>query len=77
MKVSETELKGCFIIEPQIFSDERGYFFESFHKEKFQQLTNIEVDFLQDNEAFSNRGVVRGLHFQKGQFASVIYSVFL
>ena len=69
MKVSETELKGCFIIEPQIFSDERGYFFESFHKEKFQQLTNIEVNFLQDNEAFSNRGIIRGLHFQKGQFA--------
>ena len=69
MKVTETHLKGCFIIEPQVFVDERGYFFESFHKEKFQQLTNIEVDFLQDNEAFSNRGVVRGLHFQKGQYA--------
>lgn len=69
MKVSETELKGCYIIEPQIFSDERGYFFESFHKDKFQQLTNIEVNFLQDNEAFSNRGIIRGLHFQKGQFA--------
>jgi dTDP-4-dehydrorhamnose 3,5-epimerase len=69
MKVTETHLKGCFIIEPTVFGDERGYFFESFHKEKFQQLTNIEVDFLQDNEAFSNRGVVRGLHFQKGHFA--------
>jgi len=69
MKVTETHLKGCFIIEPTVFGDERGYFFESFHKDKFQQLTNIEVDFLQDNEAFSNRGVVRGLHFQKGQFA--------
>jgi len=69
MKVTETNLKGCFIIEPQVFVDKRGYFFESFHKEKFQQLTNIEVDFLQDNEAFSNRGVVRGLHFQKGQYA--------
>ena len=69
MKVTETNLKGCFIIEPKVFIDERGYFFESFHKEKFQQLTNIEVDFLQDNEAFSNRGVVRGLHFQKGQYA--------
>jgi len=69
MKVTETHLKGCFIIEPKVFIDERGYFFESFHKEKFQQLTNIEVDFLQDNEAFSNRGVVRGLHFQKGYFA--------
>ena len=51
MKVSETELKGCFIIEPQIFSDERGYFFESFHKDKFQQLTNIEVNFLQDKRS--------------------------
>ena len=69
MKVTETHLKGCFIIEPQVFVDERGYFFESFHKDKFQQLTNIEVDFLQDNEAFSNRGIIRGLHFQKGQFA--------
>ena len=68
MKVTETHLKGCFIIEPQVFVDERGYFFESFHKEKFQQLTNIEVDFLQDNEAFSNRGVVRGLHFQTPPF---------
>ena len=69
MKVTETHLKGCFIIEPTVFGDERGYFFESFHKDKFQQLTNIEVDFLQDNEAFSNRGIIRGLHFQKGQFA--------
>ena len=70
MKVTETHLKGCFIIEPQVFVDERGYFFESFHKDKFQQLTNTEVNFLQDNEAFSNRGVaIRGLHFQKGQFA--------
>ena len=69
MKVTETDLEGSFIIEPQIFGDERGYFFETFNKEKFQKLTNLEIDFLQDNEAFSNKGTLRGLHFQKGKFA--------
>ena len=69
MIIESTILPEVKVITPEVFSDERGYFFESFHKEKFQQLTNIEVDFLQDNEAFSNRGVVRGLHFQKGQHA--------
>ncbi len=69
MKVTETKLKGCFIIEPTIFGDERGYFFESFNKEKFKKLTGKEIEFVQDNEAYSNRGVLRGLHFQIGEFA--------
>jgi dTDP-4-dehydrorhamnose 3,5-epimerase len=69
MKLTETKLKGCFVIEPTIFGDERGYFFESFNKEKFKELTGNEIEFVQDNEAFSNRGVLRGLHFQKGEFA--------
>lgn len=69
MQVTETKLKGCFVIEPRIFGDERGYFFESFNKEKFKELTGVEVEFVQDNEAFSNRGVLRGLHFQKGKYA--------
>jgi dTDP-4-dehydrorhamnose 3,5-epimerase len=69
MVVTETNLEGCFLIEPIVFSDERGYFFESFNKRKFKELTNIEIEFLQDNEAFSNKGVLRGLHFQKGEFA--------
>jgi dTDP-4-dehydrorhamnose 3,5-epimerase len=69
MEVTQTYLKGCFIIEPQVFGDERGCFFESFNKNKFRKLTGIEIEFVQDNEAFSNRGVIRGLHFQKGQFA--------
>ncbi len=69
MQVTETKLKDCFIIEPTIFGDERGYFFESFNKEKFKELTGKEIEFVQDNEAFSNRGVLRGLHFQKGEFA--------
>lgn len=69
MQVTETKLKGCFVIEPTIFGDGRGYFFESFNKEKFKELTGQEIDFVQDNEAFSNRGVLRGLHFQKGKYA--------
>ncbi|WP_347172992.1 dTDP-4-dehydrorhamnose 3,5-epimerase [Polaribacter uvawellassae] len=69
MQVTETNLKDCFIIEPTIFGDERGYFFETFNKQKFNELTGKEIEFVQDNEAFSNRGVLRGLHFQKGAFA--------
>ncbi|ARV07276.1 dTDP-4-dehydrorhamnose 3,5-epimerase [Polaribacter sp. SA4-10] len=69
MIVTKTDLEDCFIIKPQIFGDERGYFFETFNKEKFQKLTNLEIVFLQDNEAFSNKGILRGLHFQKGKFA--------
>ncbi|PCI07147.1 MAG: dTDP-4-dehydrorhamnose 3,5-epimerase [Flavobacteriaceae bacterium] len=69
MKVTETKLKGCFIIEPTIFGDERGYFFESFNKDKFKELTGVEIEFVQDNESYSTKGVLRGLHFQKGEFA--------
>lgn len=69
MKIEETYLKGCFIIEPTVFGDHRGYFFESFNEHKFKQETNIDIRFVQDNQAFSNRGVLRGLHFQKAEFA--------
>lgn len=69
MKIKETHLKDCFVIEPTIFEDDRGYFFESFNKKQFKELTNIEVNFVQDNEAFSNRGIIRGLHYQKEEFA--------
>ncbi len=69
MKVIETKLKGCFIIEPTIFGDERGYFLESFNKQKFHELTGVEIEFVQDNESYSTKGVLRGLHFQKGDFA--------
>jgi len=69
MTITETYLKDCFVIEPNIFGDDRGYFYESFNKKVFQEKTGLKVDFVQDNEAFSNRGVLRGLHFQKGEFA--------
>ena len=69
MKVTETHLKGCFIIEPTVFNDERGSFFESFHQKKFEEKTGLKVNFVQDNQSISQRGVIRGLHFQKGKFA--------
>jgi dTDP-4-dehydrorhamnose 3,5-epimerase len=69
MKVEETKLDGCFIIHDTVYGDERGYFFESFNKEKFQKLTGLDIDFVQDNQSMSKYGVLRGLHFQKGNFA--------
>ena len=69
MKATETKLKGCFVIEPSVFNDDRGYFFESYNKEKFEKLTGSTVNFVQDNESFSSKGVLRGLHFQKGAYA--------
>jgi dTDP-4-dehydrorhamnose 3,5-epimerase len=69
MKAIETKLKGCFVIEPNVFNDDRGYFFESYNKEKFEKLTGSTVNFVQDNESFSTKGVLRGLHFQKGAYS--------
>lgn len=69
MKAIETKLKGCFILEPTIFEDKRGYFFESFNEEKFNLLIKKKVSFVQDNESFSSKGVLRGLHYQAGQHA--------
>ncbi len=69
MQVTETKLKDCFIIEPRVFNDDRGYFFESYNQEKFEELTGSKTNFVQDNESYSTKGVLRGLHFQKGEFA--------
>lgn len=69
MKVIETHLKGCFIIEPTIFDDGRGSFFESFNLKKFEEKTGLNINFVQDNQSISQRGVLRGLHLQKGEFA--------
>ena len=69
MTVTETKLKGCFIIEPNVFKDSRGYFFESFNQNKFNELIGKTIDFVQDNESFSSKGVLRGLHFQTGEYA--------
>jgi dTDP-4-dehydrorhamnose 3,5-epimerase len=69
MIFTETKLKGCFIIEPKIIKDERGYFMESFNEKTFQNGINQEVRFVQDNQSFSSRGVLRGLHYQTGEHA--------
>lgn len=69
MKVTETKLKGCFVIEPRVFKDSRGYFFETFNQPKFEELTGQSGHFVQDNQSASTYGVIRGLHFQKGDFA--------
>jgi dTDP-4-dehydrorhamnose 3,5-epimerase len=69
MKVTETGLQDCFVIEPTIFDDGRGSFFESFNLQKFQEKVGLNINFVQDNQSISQRGVLRGLHFQKGEFA--------
>ena len=69
MEVIETGLKGCLVLEPQIYNDGRGYFFESYNEKRFQEKTGIEVRFIQDNQSKSDRGVLRGLHYQSGEYA--------
>mgnify|MGYP006147684505 CR=1 FL=1 len=69
MIFKETKLKGCFIIEPKIIKDERGYFMESYNEKTFNQGIGQEVTFVQDNQSFSTKGVLRGLHYQCGEHA--------
>ena len=65
MEYIATELQGVFVIEPKVFNDERGYFLEAWKKEEFEKHVG-KVDFVQDNESKSSFGVLRGLHYQKG-----------
>ena len=69
MKVIQTEIDGVIIIEPRVFGDARGYFFESYSARDFREATGVDGNFVQDNESRSRYGVVRGLHFQKPPFA--------
>ncbi len=69
MKITETRLKGCFILEPALFMDERGYFMESFNEQRFNEAVGKDVNFVQDNQSFSLHGVVRALHYQVGEHA--------
>ena len=69
MKVTETILKGCFLIEPQVHIDNRGFFLESFNQKKFEELTGLKINFVQDNISFSKKGVIRAIHMQKEPFA--------
>lgn len=69
MKATETKLKGCFILEPSIFEDSRGYFFESYNEKKMEEILGYKPTFVQDNQSRSSYGVVRGLHMQAGEYA--------
>ena len=69
MNFIPTKLEGCFIIEPKIILDERGYFMESFNENTFQKSVNQKVHFVQDNQSYSSKGVLRGLHYQTGEYA--------
>lgn len=64
MKVTETALPEVLLIEPKVFGDARGFFFESFNANKFREATGLNVDFVQDNHSRSAKGVLRGLHYQ-------------
>lgn len=64
MKVSRTDLAEVLVIEPQVFTDERGFFFESFNRRNFASATGVDADFVQDNQSQSSAGVLRGLHYQ-------------
>ncbi len=68
MNIKKTDIEGLIIIEPKIFKDERGYFFESYSERDFTKAIG-NITFVQDNESKSSYGVLRGLHFQKGKYA--------
>ena len=68
MIFTKTELEGVYILEPRVFTDSRGYFFESYNEQEFKK-NGLDYTFVQDNQSFSKYGTIRGLHFQKGEHA--------
>ncbi len=69
MEKIETGFEGLFVLKPEIFGDDRGYFFESFNQNKFHDLTGAKIWFVQDNQSLSQKNVLRGMHFQNPPFA--------
>lgn len=69
MKAEKTNLSGCWVIEPDVFEDDRGYFYEGFNSEKFKKNTGVDFNVVQINQSRSSKNVLRGLHFQKGDKA--------
>lgn len=69
MQIQQTALVDCFILEPTLHTDNRGYFFESFNEKVFNELSGLNIHFVQDNQSFSQRGIIRGLHFQQQEWA--------
>ena len=78
LEIEQTPLKDCFLIKPSVFEDKRGSFYESYNKDIFEKATGLHIDFVQDNQSVSSRGVLRGFHFQTGEFAQakLVRSVF-
>ena len=66
MEIVEKVLTDAIVLRPRVFEDERGYFYESFNEKVFESLVGIKVNFIQDNQSYSSKGTLRGLHFQKG-----------
>lgn len=69
MNIEKTPLEGCLLVTPRVFNDDRGYFFEVYSAQKFNEAAGYEVNFVQDNQSLSSKGVLRGLHLQKGEHA--------
>ena len=69
MKIEATPLKDCFILHDTVHGDARGYFFESYHQKQFVDATGLQINFVQDNQSRSQKGVLRGLHMQSGEAA--------
>jgi dTDP-4-dehydrorhamnose 3,5-epimerase len=69
MRAELSPLVDCYVIHNNLIGDKRGYFFESFNRHTFQEQTGWNVDFVQDNQSSSQKGVIRGLHFQRGEHA--------
>ena len=69
MRIVETPLKDCVVLKPKVFEDARGVFYEAYQKKRFDETINRAIDFVQDNYSISQRGVLRGLHFQFGEHA--------
>ncbi|CAH1597042.1 dTDP-4-dehydrorhamnose 3,5-epimerase [Vibrio owensii] len=75
MEVVKTKLEGCIIIKPKVFGDARGIFLETFQKERYKNLADIDLDFVQDNRSSSVKNVLRGLHYQKQKPQGKLVSV--
>ena len=77
MKIIKLKLEGAFLVEPEIYQDDRGFFFESFNKKKFEAIKNYSTQFVQDNHSRSRKNILRGLHYQikhsQAKLVRVIY----
>jgi dTDP-4-dehydrorhamnose 3,5-epimerase len=69
LELQKTPLKDCFLLKPSVFQDERGLFYETYNQKLFEKITGIKVNFVQDNQSVSSKGVLRGLHFQNCEMA--------